>query len=139
MPLTETPMSISARHILTILAVADLHRAIAFYDRAFAWTAAVDVPVYREYLLPGGMRLGLYQREGFARNTGALPTVTPAGAITATELYLRVDDLPAAVDALEAAGARLLSPAAPRDWGDEAAYFADPDGNVLVVARPVGT
>ena len=54
-------------------------------------------------------------------------------------LYLRVDDLPAAVDALEAAGARLLSAAAPRDWGDEAAYFADPDGNVLVVARPVGT
>jgi len=40
---------------------------------------------------------------------------------------------------LEAAGARLLSAAAPRDWGDEAAYFADPDGNVLVVARPVGT
>ena len=63
----------------------------------------------------------------------------PAGAITATELYLRVDDLAAAVEALAAAGARLLSPAAQRDWGDEAAYFADPDGNVLVVARPVGT
>ena len=30
-------------------------------------------------------------------------------------------------------------PAAPRDWGDEAAYFADPDGNVLVVARPLGS
>lgn len=132
-------MSITARHILTILAVADLHRAIAFYDRAFAWPAEVDVPVYREYLLPGGMRLGLYQREGFARNTGALPTATAAGAITATELYLRVDDLSAAVADLEAAGARLLSAAAPRDWGDEAAYFADPDGNVLVVARPVGT
>ncbi len=34
-----------------------------------------------------------------------------------------------------AAGARELSPLAPRDWGDEAAYFADPDGNVLAVAR----
>lgn len=139
MPPIETPMSIPARHILTILAVVDLPRARDFYDRAFAWPVDVDVPVYREYLLPGGMRLGLYQREGFARNTGALPTATPAGALTATELYLRVDDLPAAVEALAAAGARLLSPAAPRDWGDEAAYFADPEGNVLVVARPAGT
>jgi len=32
---------------------------------------------------------------------------------------------------------RLLSPLAARPWGHEAAYFADPDGNVVVVARPL--
>jgi hypothetical protein len=26
-------------------------------------------------------------------------------------------------------------PRAERGWGDEAAYFADPDGNVVAVAR----
>lgn len=36
---------------------------------------------------------------------------------------------------LEELGARALSPMALRDWGDEAAYFADPDGNVVVIAR----
>jgi uncharacterized glyoxalase superfamily protein PhnB len=41
------------------------------------------------------------------------------------------------VERLHSAGARALSPLGPRDWGDEAAYFADPDGNVLVVARPL--
>jgi len=127
---------VPARHVLTILAVAEMERSRAFYDRAFGWRKEVDLPVYCEYSLPGGMLLGLYRREGFARNTGIAPAAVPAGAITATEIYLRVEDLPAAVAALEAAGARLLSPAAVRDWGDEAAYFADPDGNVLVAARP---
>jgi hypothetical protein len=38
---------------------------------------------------------------------------------------------------MEQAGARELSPLRRRDWSDEAAYFADPSGNVLVVARPL--
>ena len=40
-----------------------------------------------------------------------------------------------AIERLVRAGARELSPLAVRPWGDEAAYFADPSGNVLVVAR----
>ncbi len=125
------------RHILTILAVADLPRSRAFYDAAFGWPLQVEVPVYVEYSLSPGQGVGLYQRQGFARNTGIAPAAVPAGAIAGTEIYLRVDDFGAAVERLKAAGARLLSPAAPREWGDEAAYFADPDGNVLVVARPL--
>lgn len=125
------------RHVLTILAVADLVRSRAFYDAAFGWAVSVDAPVYVEYALPGGMLLGLYARAGFARNTGVAPAAVPEGAVTGTEIYLRVDDLAEAAARLRAAGARLLSPAAPRDWGDEAAYFADPEGNVLVVARPL--
>ena len=123
-----------ARHVLTILAVADLAEAVAFYDRAFGWAKAVEVPVYVEYRLPGGQRLGLYQREGFARNTGVLPGRVGAGAITATEIYLHVDDVEAAVAAVTAAGGRPLSGLSLRDWGERAAYFADPDGNVVVVS-----
>ncbi len=126
----------AARHVLTILAVDDLERAAAFYDAAFGWRRQVDAPVYVELELPSGMRLGLYEREGFGRNTGRVPVRTPLGELSPTELYLHVDDLPAAISRLEAAGARPLSPLARRDWGDDAAYFADPDGNVLVVARP---
>jgi len=127
----------SARHILTILAVANLERSRTFYDAAFAWEVSVEAPVYVEYALPTGMLLGLYQREHFARNTGIAPAVLPEGAISGTEIYLRVDDVTSAGARMERAGARILSAAAPRSWGDEVAYFADPDGNVIAVARPL--
>lgn len=127
----------TARHVLTILAVEDLARATAFYRGAFGFAQAVAAPVYSELQLPGGMRLGLYLREGYARNTGVAPALPPPGAIAPTELYFHVDDLEAACSRLRDAGARELSPRSPRDWGDEAAYYADPDGNVLVVARPL--
>lgn len=125
----------TARHVLTILAVEDLPRAVAFYRAAFGFGQLVDVPVYVEFELPGGMRLGLYDRRGFAHNTGQPPALPPPGATSGAEIYFHVADLDEAIARLQAAGARLLSARAPRDWGDEAAYFADPDGNVLVVAR----
>lgn len=126
------------QHVLTILAVDDVAATAAFYDRAFGWARSVDVPVYVEYTVTQGSRIGLYNREAFAANTGVRPTGVPAGATTSTELYFWCDDLEEAIQRLESAGARVLSPSAPRDWGDTAAYFADPSGNVLVLARPTG-
>ena len=48
-----------------------------------------------------------------------------------------LDDLKEVISRLNSAGSTELSALAPRDWGDEAAYFADPDGNVLVVSKPL--
>ncbi len=124
------------RHVLTILAVAELAPALAFYRAAFSWPAVVETPVYVELSLPGGQRIGLYQREGFGRNTGQVPVTIDAGQLAPCELYFFTDDLDAASARLLGAGARVLSPRALRPWGDEAAYFADPMGNVLVLARP---
>ena len=131
-------MTGNARLGLVILAVADLSRARAFYRSGFGWTAEVDDPVYVEFRLPGGMRLGLYARDAFARNVGQRPFAIPDGAVAATELYLYPDDLGATVERLTAAGARLLSPLAARAWGDEVIYVADPDGTVIALARPSG-
>lgn len=124
-------------HILTILAVADVERSAAFYARAFGWPRRVDEPVYVEFELPGERGLGLYRREGYARNVGRLPQAVEGDDITSAELYFRCADLDEAIARMEAAGGRALSPRAARLWGDEAAYFADPDGNVLVLARPL--
>lgn len=123
---------------IVILAVADLPRSVAFYRSAFGWTASVDTPVYVEFQLPAGMRLGLYRRAGFARNIGEAPHEIPPGTVAATELYLFPDDLEATVERLVSAGGRPLSALIRRDWGDEVAYFADPDGNVLALARSPG-
>lgn len=95
----------------------------------------MDVPVYVEFTLPGGQRLGVYQREAFSRNTGVMPQPSVQGATTGTEIYLSCEDLAEAAARLLGAGARELSPAAPRPWGEEVAYYADPDGNVLALAR----
>ena len=130
--------SVLAKHVLTILAVDDVARAAAFYQRAFAWPIAVEVPVYVEFALPAGMRLGVYQRDALAKLIGTVPQGVPAGAAGSTELYLYVDDLTASEAALHAAGARVLSERAMRPWGDVASYFADPYGNIVVVAQPSG-
>ena len=126
------------RPILTILAVRDLARSVRFYREAFGWPVRVDAPVYVELELPDGRGLGLYERAGFAHNTGREPAAAPDGQTTGTELYFHCDDLPADLARIEAAGATLLAPLADKPWGDEAAYWADPDGNVLVLARPRG-
>lgn len=121
---------------LTILYVQDLPRAAAFYDAAFAWPKSVDVPVYVEYRLNEGARLGLMPRANTAQFLGEdLAGRRPPAGCPLAEVYLQVDDLDAAVERLEGAGAPCTSPRAARGWGDEAAYYLDPDGYVLAVAR----
>lgn len=125
------------RVAVVILAVADLARARGFYEATFGWSRTADVAVYVELGPPGGgSRVGLYQREGYGKNIGRLPAGIPAGEVGAAEVYLHVDDPAATLARALAAGARLLSPLAPRGWGDEAAYVADLDGHVLALARP---
>ena len=119
---------------IVILAVENVERALAFYRLAFGWAPSVDTPVYAELEVDATLKVGLYQRAGFARNIGQLPPPAAAGEVSRTELYFYVDSLPVAIASLERAGARSLSPAQARPWGDVAAYFADPDGNILVVA-----
>lgn len=133
---TPTAAGVLVRHVLLVLACDDVARAKAFYVSVFGWRATVDLPVYVELDVPTGLRVGLYARPGFARNTGEPPAARPAEGTTACELYLRVDDVEAALARLVAAGGRLLSAAALRPWGDLAGYVADPDGNVVAVSRP---
>ncbi len=124
-------------HLLTILAVSNLARSVTLYESAFGWPRRVNVPVFVEFALPDGRGLGLYERESFGLNTGTAPAPLPPGAISGVEIYIHCED-PVEVGArLIAGGARELSPFSPRSWGDEAAYYADPDGYVLVVARPL--
>jgi predicted enzyme related to lactoylglutathione lyase len=117
-----------------ILAVRDFPKMVKFYRDAFGWDQTVDSDVYVEFCLPGGSRVGLYERVAFGINTDEVPVNIPKGALSPTELYLLVDDPEQAMESLRAAGARLLSPFRARSWGDAAAYYADPEGNVIAVA-----
>ncbi|MBI4815573.1 MAG: GNAT family N-acetyltransferase [Deltaproteobacteria bacterium] len=124
-----------ARHALTILAVSELARAVAFYRAALRWPVAVETPVYVELAHPDGVRLGLYDRSGFSRNTTRAVATVPDRETASCELYFYSSDLESAVDRVAQAGGTLLSAIAPRAWGDDAAYFLDPFGHVVVLAR----
>jgi len=126
--------TVPARLALTILAVSDLPRAVRFYREAFAWPLVVDLPVFAQFRLPGETGVCVYQQDTYAANTRQPPAACAEGEITGTELYLLVDDLDDAMERLRAAGARELAAPEPKPWGDTAAYFADPDGNVIAVA-----
>jgi predicted enzyme related to lactoylglutathione lyase len=120
---------------LTILYVEDLARAARFYDAAFAWEKSVDVPVYVEYRLNAGARLGLMPQGNTRHFLGdALGAMRPTDGCPRAEVYLRVDDLDGVTARLEALGARCTSPRSRRDWGDDVAYYLDPDGYVVAVA-----
>lgn len=115
--------------------VADQAVSCRFY-RALLGQPRLDVPGMSEFLLTDGAVLGLMPESGIRRLLGEA-IADPAGAQGAprAELYLYVDDPCAWTQRALEAGARLLSALAPRDWGDEAAYVADPDGHVLAFAR----
>ena len=120
-----------------IFAVSDVGRSVEFYERAFGWPRN-DRIAYEEYvelLPPDGGSLGLFERNGYARMTQAEPAAVTDGEISPAYLYVRVPDVRGTVAKLLDAGARELAPLAPRSWGEEAAWFADPDGNVVAVAQ----
>ena len=118
-----------------VLAVADVDRAYGFYREVFGWESHLEWPgEYTELVVSGDDRLGLYRRDGWAKSAGAEPAELN-GRVSPAYLYVRVEDLDETLGRLERAGARPLSERSKRGWGEEAAYFADPDGNVLAVAR----
>jgi catechol 2,3-dioxygenase-like lactoylglutathione lyase family enzyme len=121
-----------------VLAVSDVDRAYAFYRDVFGWSSHLDWPgQYVELVVTEEDRLGLYRRDGWAATAGAEPAELN-GHVSPAYLYVRVDDLDGTIERLRAVGARPLSPRRERGWGDEAAYFSDPDGNVVAVAARLG-
>lgn len=119
-----------------ILHVSDQYRSRDFYAAALDTAPTLDVPGMTEFTLSGGAVLGLMPLEGIRRLLGApLRSLGDSTGPPRAELYLVVPDAAAAHGRALAAGARELSALAVRDWGQRAAYSADPDGYVLAFAE----
>ena len=120
-----------------ILFVRDQAASAVFYARVFGCAPTLDVPGMTELALLDGVVLGLMPEAGIRRILGdELPDPARAEGVGRSELYLMVDDPAAWLARAEAAGAPRLSALAPRNWGHDVAYCADPDGHVLAFARP---
>jgi flavin reductase (DIM6/NTAB) family NADH-FMN oxidoreductase RutF/predicted enzyme related to lactoylglutathione lyase len=118
------------RHDMTVLATGDLERLRTFYSSAFDWPIKVNDAEYVEFALPGGRGIALRQREGAKKDN----TESNNGNGCGIELHFHCENLPRLIARLVAAGAAEISRSKQRDDGEEAAYFADPDGNVLIVS-----
>jgi catechol 2,3-dioxygenase-like lactoylglutathione lyase family enzyme len=116
---------------IPVIAVTDMERARAFYEGTLGFTSGVDVPDGVHYRTSNG---------GFLVYPSAYAGTNKATAIS---FQLSGDAFDAEVAALRAAGVELQTFDLPGDatWTDgvlsdggmKAAWFADPDGNVLNV------
>ena len=122
-----------------ILYVADQSRSARFYSRVLGVEPTLDVPGMTEFALSPVCKLGLMPETSIARIiSGPLPHPSNGSGVPRCELYLMVEDLDAALQNAEAAGARLVDVARDRDWGHRVAYYADPDGHVIALAWEIG-
>jgi catechol 2,3-dioxygenase-like lactoylglutathione lyase family enzyme len=118
-----------------ILFVRDQARSRAFYARVLERAPRLDVPGMTELELGPGAVLGLMPEVSITRLLEGRVEPGAARGVARAELYLHVDDVAAWHTRALAAGATELSPPAPRSWGHEASYVADPDGHVVAFAR----
>lgn len=118
-----------------IVYVADQARSRDFYRAALAQEPVLDVPGMTAFDV-GSTRLGLMPAAGASRLLGAAWGVSgAAGQPPRAELYLRRSDAARVLDRAVAAGGRLMSGLAMRDWGEAVGYVLDPDGHVLAVSN----
>jgi lactoylglutathione lyase len=121
----------------TILYVSDVAASLGFYERAFGQRRRMlhESGQYGE-LDTGETTLAFASHELAAAN---LPQAfrPPALAETPFEVCFVTDDVAAAHKRALDAGAEPVSEPQRKPWGQEVAYFRDPDGTLIELATPV--
>lgn len=121
------------------LGVDNLERAVRFYRDGLGFPTDGIVGAEFEhgavafFDLEGGLRLALWPRESLAHDAGL-----PRSPASPTELSLghnvgSREEVDAAMERAESAGARVIRVAHETFWGGYAGYFADPDGHLWEV------
>jgi uncharacterized protein len=128
-------MSIVMRaHIsLITLGVADVAKATAFYER-LGLTKSKESQESVSFFRAGPVVLALWERDAQRDDALAGDIWTGNGGIVVAQNLASEDAVDAMMARAEAAGGRMLKPAAKTFWGGYNGYFADPDGHVWEVA-----
>ncbi|HET7327199.1 MAG TPA: VOC family protein [Nocardioidaceae bacterium] len=126
-------------HFITV-ATPDLDAARTFYVEGLGWTPTLDVPEVIIFFQVGhGLILGLFEATKFDADIGR--EGEDEWAARGFTLSHNVDSAPAVdavIDAAAAAGARVVKPGQPADFGGYHGHFADPNGIVWEVAYNPG-
>lgn len=125
---------ITKTHI--ILYVSDQKLSTSFYSHVLNREPILDVPGMTEFELSPDCILGLMPESGIAKIISPpMPHPASGSGIPRCELYLYVDNVEEACNTALKHGAQIISPKAPRNWGDTACYLSDPDGHVVAFAE----
>jgi predicted lactoylglutathione lyase len=115
---------------LITLCVADIAQATRFYESlGYAKSATAsqdDVSFFRA----GGVVLAVWGRDAQIEDANARSLWTGNGGICVAQNVASEAEVDAVMPRAEAAGARMLKPAAKTFWGGYNGYFADPDGHL---------
>ena len=117
------------------LGVADLDRAVAFYE-ALGWSGRrPDDEV--AFFQAGGTVFALYSRDKVIEENG-LDAADGPGAFTLGYLVRSEHEADELLAAAEAAGGTITRPAERMFWGGYSGTFADPEGHAWEVAHNPG-
>ncbi len=125
------------RRAFPIVYVRDVPAALAFYGDLLGFEEQYRFPVEGDPGFVGlkrdeadlGVVLESWPRETLGLRLGDGPRF---------ELFVYVDDVDEALAGARAAGAPVLLEAQEMPWGERMACVADPDGNPVTLAAPVG-
>ncbi len=118
---------------LITLGVRDMAQAAAFYE-ALGWARVENQEGVVAFDLIG-QTLGLYPLDKLAGDIGLDPADLGNGAVTLGYNCRQKDEVAQMLEAAQAAGARILKPAADVFWGGHHGYFQAPDGSIWEVAH----
>lgn len=121
----------------TILYVDDVARSLSFYAQAFGLAQRFAHPSGDYGELETGATVLAFSSRALLASLGKNPK-PPSADAPSFEIALVTDDVAAAVERAQRAGARLLQEPAAMPWGQTIAYVADPDGFVVELCTPMG-
>lgn len=127
-------MPIAPRLTLVTLGVADMARAVAFYDRLGWRRSAANDPNEVAFYRLENLVLSLFPRAHLAADAQVPDTPPGFGGFTLALNQESEAAVDAALAEAVAAGATLLKLAQKVFWGGYSGYFADPDGHLWEVA-----
>ena len=120
---------------LITLCVADIAKATAFYEKLGFVLSKQASEASVSFFKAGAMVLAIWSREAQKEDANADDLWTGNGGIVVAQNVASESEVDAVMANAEAAGARILKPAAKAFWGGYNGYFADPDGHVWEVAH----
>lgn len=121
---------------MVILYVYNQLQSKIFYEKILQQKPILDVPGMTKFKVADNFLLGLMPEKGIAKII-CPATLDPASGngIPRCELYLIVENPEEALIWAIEAGAKMISMAKERDWGDSVAYCSDPDGHIIAFAK----
>lgn len=121
---------------IIILYVSNQKLSAEFYEKILDQKPVLNVPGMTEFLLNENFKLGLMPEKGIATIICPATKHPELGnGIPRCELYLIVPDPAKSLTLAIKAGAKKISKASARDWGDTVSYCLDQDGHVIAFAK----